>query len=68
LPLKPGTDAVLFNGLLAQLAQSNSLDTSFIEQHTEGFDAALAQANAEQATFKRWRNSVNWRSRSTTVF
>ncbi|MCF6345617.1 MAG: molybdopterin-dependent oxidoreductase [Thiomicrorhabdus sp.] len=50
LPLKPGTDAVLFNGLLAQLTQSDALDASFVEQHTEGFDAALAQANAEQAT------------------
>ena len=50
LPLKPGTDAVLFNGLLAQLTQSYALDTAFIEQHTEGFDAAFAQANVEQST------------------
>ncbi len=52
LPLKPGTDAVLFNGLLAQLAQSEALDQAFIEQHTEGFDAALKQAQAKQGVLQ----------------
>jgi assimilatory nitrate reductase catalytic subunit len=52
LPLKPGTDAVLFNGLLAQLAQSKALDQAFIEQHTEGFKAALNQAKAKQGVLQ----------------
>ena len=48
LPLKPGSDAALFNGLLAHLAQVNALDNAFIEQHSEGFTEALAQANMAQ--------------------
>ncbi len=53
LALKPGTDAVLFNGLLAQLAQSDALNKDFLEQYTEGFDAALAKAQTEQATIQQ---------------
>ncbi|QCU90232.1 nitrate reductase [Thiomicrorhabdus sediminis] len=48
LPLKPGTDAVLFNGLLAYLANNQAVDQSFIEQHTEGFGEALAIARQLQ--------------------
>ena len=44
LPLKPGTDAVLFNGLLSWLAAANILDCPFIEAHTNSFDAALEAA------------------------
>lgn len=48
LPLKPGTDAVLFNGLLSQLSQADVLDNEFIEQHTEGFNRALESAEDAQ--------------------
>lgn len=41
LPIKPGTDAVLFNGLLVYLAQHNFLDQAFIDDFSDGFDAAL---------------------------
>ncbi|MCX4188993.1 nitrate reductase [Methylophaga sp. OBS3] len=44
LPLKPGTDAVLFNGLLNYLRREDYLDWGFLEAHTEGFSAALAKA------------------------
>ncbi|VAW45130.1 Assimilatory nitrate reductase large subunit [hydrothermal vent metagenome] len=50
LPLKPGSDATLFNGLLAHLAQANALDNAFIEQHSEGFSNALATAKLAQGT------------------
>jgi len=42
LPIKPGTDVWLFNGLLAYLAREGRLDQDFIERHCNGFDAALA--------------------------
>jgi len=48
LPLKPGSDAALYNGLLAYLAQNNALDTDYIEQYTEHFDEALALAQRQQ--------------------
>ena len=41
LPLKPGSDAVIFNGLLAFLAQTNALNQDYIQKHTEGFNEAL---------------------------
>jgi assimilatory nitrate reductase catalytic subunit len=44
LGLKPGTDTALFCGLLAHLADADLLDRDYIEQHTTGFDAALARA------------------------
>jgi assimilatory nitrate reductase catalytic subunit len=46
LPVKPGTDVWLFNGLLAYLASSGNLATGYVQRHTAGFDAALATAAA----------------------
>ncbi|WP_417534398.1 molybdopterin-dependent oxidoreductase [Marinobacterium stanieri] len=44
LALKPGTDALIFNAILAALAERNALDADYIDAHTEGFDAALSAA------------------------
>ncbi|EEF80239.1 nitrate reductase [Methylophaga thiooxydans] len=44
LPLRPGSDASLFNGLLNYLKKEDYLDLDFLEQHTEGFSAALKAA------------------------
>jgi assimilatory nitrate reductase catalytic subunit len=44
LALKPGTDAILFNGLLHYLAQHDALDHDFIANHCNDFDACLAAA------------------------
>ena len=46
LGLKPGTDTALFSGLLVHLADSGALDRDYIENHTSGFDAALARARS----------------------
>ena len=50
LPLKPGSDAVLFNGLLAQLARSNAFNQHYVTNYTERFEAAIAQAEKRQGT------------------
>jgi assimilatory nitrate reductase catalytic subunit len=42
LAVKPGMDAVLFNGLLHAVAAEQALDEAFIEASTEGFAQALA--------------------------
>jgi assimilatory nitrate reductase catalytic subunit len=44
LPIKPGTDVWLFNGLLAYLAQQQLVDAAFIKAHTAGLADALAAA------------------------
>jgi assimilatory nitrate reductase catalytic subunit len=46
LGLKPGTDTALFSGLLAHLAGTGALDRGYIENHTSGFDEALARARS----------------------
>ncbi len=47
LALKPGSDVLLFNGLLAHLAHSGAIDSAFLAAHTEGYDEALATALAD---------------------
>jgi assimilatory nitrate reductase catalytic subunit len=46
LGLKPGTDTALFSGLLVHLADNGALDRDYVEQHTSGFDEALARAKS----------------------
>nr|WP_234981448.1 nitrate reductase [Fontimonas thermophila] len=46
LPLRPGTDVWLFNGLLAFLHQHGVVDPAFVERHTVGVARALAVADA----------------------
>ena len=46
LPLKPGSDVRLFNGLLAYLAREGVVDHDFVAAHTGGIEAALDVAAA----------------------
>lgn len=43
LAVRSGSDAVLFNGLLAYLANTGAIDSSFVRASTTGAEAALAQ-------------------------
>ncbi|MCP8899173.1 molybdopterin-dependent oxidoreductase [Gilvimarinus xylanilyticus] len=47
LPLRPGTDAYFFNGLLTYLADHNGIDQDFVDTHTNGFDDSLAAARGQ---------------------
>ena len=44
LPLAPGSDAVLFNGLLVHLEAAGIRHADFVRESTEGIDEALASA------------------------
>ncbi|UDL04848.1 nitrate reductase [Marinobacter sp. CA1] len=44
LPLRPGSDTVLFNGLLVWLADHGGLDRDYLERHCSGLEATLASA------------------------
>ena len=46
LPVKPGTDVWLFNGLLAFLFQHGTMDVRYVDAHTDGLNEALAEAQA----------------------
>ena len=41
LPIKPGTDVALFNGLVHYLEQNKHLNTDYIAAFTEGFDDTI---------------------------
>ena len=43
LPVKPGRDTALFNGILHLMIEHDWLDHEFIRQHTAGFDALADQ-------------------------
>lgn len=50
LPLAPGSDVTLFNGLLSYLRRMDALDWGFLEEHTSGFAQALQSARDSAET------------------
>jgi assimilatory nitrate reductase catalytic subunit len=52
LSLRPGSDGVLWSGLLVWLAEHRVIDTEFINAHTQGFFAALWAARAIAPTIE----------------
>ena len=52
LPLRPGSDAVLFNGLLVHLERQGERNDLFLEYCTEGFRQALNVAEATAPTIE----------------
>lgn len=53
LALKPGSDAILFNGLLHYLYENQQFDNDFIEQHTDGIEDALAAAQLSSGNLQQ---------------
>ena len=47
LPIRSGSDAYLFNGLLTYLADNGHCDQDYIDRHTDGFEHAVQQAKAD---------------------
>ncbi len=50
LAIKPGTDHVLFSGLLVYLKNANEKNELFVENYTEGLDNTLAMAESYAAS------------------
>ena len=50
IPLAPGTDVALFNGLLAYLQQAGKIDRTWVERHTVGLAEALTAASEMPGT------------------
>ncbi len=50
LALRPGSDVALFAGLVVHLADAGTVATTWVEQHTSGFAAALATARQTAGT------------------
>ena len=41
LPIRPGTDAALFNGVLRIMLENDWIDHEFVREHTNGFEALV---------------------------
>ncbi|MCP1367781.1 molybdopterin-dependent oxidoreductase, partial [Halomonas sp. BBD48] len=52
LGIRPGSDARLFNGLLAWMDAKNRLDQVYLERHTQGIDDALAAAREDDCSIE----------------
>ncbi|BCH28947.1 nitrate reductase [Mesorhizobium sp. L-8-10] len=53
LALDPGSDVLLFNGLLAHLARVGKVDESYVAASTSGFDSAVSLALADAPSVER---------------
>ena len=49
LPILPGQDVALFNGLLQYLQQNGHADLDFVTRHTKGLEQALASSLTESS-------------------
>lgn len=47
LPIAPGSDALLYNGLLVALADAGKIDSTFIDGSVDGFEETVASARAD---------------------
>jgi assimilatory nitrate reductase catalytic subunit len=53
LPLRPGADGLLFNGLLTWLADNHCLDQNYIDRHTRDFAATLEKARMDAGNLRQ---------------
>lgn len=51
LPILPGQDVALFNGLLQYLHQNDATDADFVTAHTQGLTAALDSSHSESSIY-----------------
>lgn len=77
LPVKPGRDTALFNGVLHLMIENDWLDHDFIETHTVGFDAVAEEvhqwtpaltAEVTGVAEKSIRQAAEWWGEASTSF
>jgi assimilatory nitrate reductase catalytic subunit len=77
LPVKPGRDVALFNGVLHLMIEQGWLDREFIDRHTSGFEAVAAHvqewtprktAEVTGIAEKAIRQAAEWWGKAKTSF
>lgn len=77
LPVKPGRDIALFNGVLQLMIENDWIDGDFIERHTVGFDAVAEHvrewtprrtAEVTGISEKAIRKAAEWWGQASTSF
>jgi assimilatory nitrate reductase catalytic subunit len=59
LPIAIGTDTLLFNALLVYMHKHSAVNENYIQQHTEGWDKALAAAQTSSSDLEQVANLCN---------
>ncbi|MFK5913780.1 MAG: molybdopterin-dependent oxidoreductase [Woeseiaceae bacterium] len=68
LSIKPGTDHVLFNGLLVHLSKNNKINASYVNKHTEGSGRALEMARSFAGSVEEVSQQCNLNSSDVDTF
>ncbi len=77
LPVKPGRDTALFNGILRLMIENDWLDHAFIDRHTVGFESVAEEvrewtprrtAEVTGIAEKAIRQAAEWWGTATTSF
>lgn len=68
LAIAPGTDALLFEGLLVHLAEAGRHDRAFVEAHTTGLADAFAAAFARAGTIETVAAGTGLRAADVAAF
>ncbi|MCG6970018.1 MAG: molybdopterin-dependent oxidoreductase [Gammaproteobacteria bacterium] len=68
LPLQPGTDSILFNGLLAYLWEQDEHNRLFTDTCTQGMDEALEAAKASSPSMSATAQACGLTERAVTEF
>lgn len=68
LALEPGSDAHLFNGLLAYLSDHDFINRDFVDAHTQGLEAALQAAKTSSGDINRTAAACNLSVEQLTQF
>ncbi len=68
LPIKPGADATLFNGLLSYINQQQCIDWDFVNQYTEGFSDTLVSAEKSAKDIKQVATLCELSEQAVTEF
>ncbi|NNC96644.1 MAG: nitrate reductase [Gammaproteobacteria bacterium] len=68
LPIKPGTDSILFNGLLVYCEQNDLLDSEYIQSFTDGFEQTLASARQQAPSLPEVAEACGLSQRAVEAF
>lgn len=60
LPILPGQDVALFNGLLQYLHQNDATDADFVTAHTQGLTSLLWTVATVNPLFTTWQKNRNF--------
>lgn len=68
LAIQPETDVALFNGLLSYLSEHKKIDTQYIQNHSEGFAAALKSAQQDAQCIQKLAVTLDVNEQNLVLF